>query len=201
MVGMPHTAPLHERFRAMALALLVSSAACVADDGPKNDGDRTLATAEIASVSSGILHGWPEATAHLRVDVEGDRVSVDLGSARPTGLDAFWSIASTRPASAFFYADAVRGTDETRVAYADKIADVSQLRDAATLDFTRSSVGPVPIGGVVVLEHQRLGRYLAIVVDAIAPTDPRTAGAGPYAHADVRWYLTAEGSSDFGAAR
>jgi hypothetical protein len=35
---------------------------------------------------------------------------------------------------------------------------------------------------------------------AIHPTDPRTAGAGPYAYADVTWYLTGLDQVDFATA-
>ncbi len=171
--------------------LLLSSSSC----GGHDDG-AALEDAQPRTSTRGTLRRWPEATKHLRVDFSDSAVSVALGDARPSGLDAFWSIASTKPRAGFFYADSIRGTAETRVAYAAAARRVEDI-DASTLAFTSESVGPVPVGGIVVVEHARTRRYLAIVLDAIEPTDPRTAGAGPYAYADVTWYLTSEGSSRF----
>lgn len=149
-------------------------------------------------VAHGTIHQWPEATEYLDVDLSTTDVTVEIGPARPSGLDALWSIATTNPGSGFFYSDAVRGGSETRVAHAYTFSRVTDIHDATKLSFTRDSVGPVPLGGIVVVEHAASHRYLAIVLDAITPVDPRTAGAGPYAYADVTWYLTDEGSADFG---
>jgi hypothetical protein len=154
------------------------------------------------TIHSGKVRRWPEATRYLRFETSGDVPVVDIGPPRTSGLDAFWSVASTNPGSGFFYADSVRGTEETRVAYAEGVTHVSEIRDASALDFVGDSVGPVPVGGIVVIEHAPTSRYLAIVVDAIERTDdPQDAGAGPYAYADVTWYLTEPGQPDFGLAR
>ena len=164
-------------------------------------GGPTIEHADVETrVATGKVLRWPEATGHLRFDVAAGAVTAEVGEARPAGLDAFWSVATTDPGSGFFYADSIRGTSETRVAYARDVAAVQELRDASVLDFTRESVGPVPVGGIVVVEHEPTRRYLAIVVDAIEPTDPQTAGAGPYALADVTWYLTPVGHADFSRA-
>ena len=159
----------------------------------------TTSAKELPSIAAGHVRRWPEATRHLRIDI-GDDVTAEIGEPRPAGLDAFWSIASTRPGAGFFYSDAIRGTSETRVAHALAARAVRDIQDASALDFTRDSVGPVPVGGIVVIEHEPTGRYLAIVVDGIEPTNPWDAGAGPYAHADVTWYLTPPGVSDFSTA-
>jgi hypothetical protein len=185
---------------ALGFALAPALGSCAAPEADRAERTPLAATLDDA-LAGGMLHGWPEATAHLRVEIADDGVTVDVGAARPIGLDAFWSIASTRPAAGFFYADAVREKTETRIAHALGVTRVSDIRDAAALSFTRGSVGPVPVGGIVLVEHAPSRRYLAIVVEAIRPTDPTTAGAGPYAHADVTWYLSAEGSGDFGGAR
>lgn len=154
------------------------------------------------TIRSGKVRRWPEATRYLRFETSGDVPVVDMGPPRTSGLDVFWSVASTNPGSGFFYADSVRGTEETRVAHPENIERVSEIRDASALDFVRDSVGPVPVGGVVVIEHTPTRRYLAIVVDAIERAeDPQNAGAGPYAYADVTWYLTEPGQHDFGLAR
>lgn len=151
------------------------------------------------AIATGKVQGWPEATAHLLVDFGPTGVSVAIGEPREAGLDAFWSIASTRPGAGFFYADAIRGTAETRVAYAEGVARVEDIRDAAAFTYERDAVGPVPLGGIVLVEHLPSRRYLALVLDAVHPADPRTAGAGPYAWADVTWYLTPDGGRDFAA--
>ena len=179
----------------MMASVLASSCGSRADA----EGLGSASATERPTIAVGHVRGWPEATRHLRVEL-GDHVPAEIGDARPTGLDVFWSIASTRPGAGFFYSDAIRGTSETRVAHAASARRVSDIRDASLLDFTRESVGPVTIGGIVVIAHEPSGRYLAIVVDAITPTDPRTAGAGPYAHADVTWYAPPHGVTDFGAA-
>ena len=154
------------------------------------------------TLHTGKVRRWPEATRYLRFDTSGDVPTVDMGAPRSSGLDAFWSIASTNPAGGFFYADAIRGTDETRIAHPEGVTHVSEIRDASALDFVRESVGPVPVGGIVVIEHVPSRRYLALVVDAIDRVDdPHAAGAGPYAYADVTWYLTEPGQSDFGLVR
>lgn len=153
-----------------------------------------------AAIASGTVRDWPEAMAHLRFEVGYGSVIAEIGEPRPSGLSAFWSIATTAPGAGFFYADSIRGTSETRVAYAADAQDVHDIRDATALSFTRDSVGPVPVGGIVVIEHAPDRRYLAIVLDAIKPTDPRTAGAGPYAHADVTWYLTEPDQASFANA-
>ena len=179
----------------LAIAALVSS--CTSSAEP--EGFASASTTELPPIAVGHVRGWPEATRHLRVEL-GEHATVEIGEPRPTGLDVFWSIASTNPGAGFFYSDAIRGTSETRVAHAVSARRVSDIRDASALDFTRDSVGPVPVGGIVVIAHEPSGRHLAIVVDAVEPTDPRTAGAGPYAHADVTWYLTPPGVTDFGGA-
>ncbi|AKU96181.1 hypothetical protein AKJ09_02845 [Labilithrix luteola] len=182
-----------------AFALVLSGSACGSATNDENSTGPRSPDASSARVAHGTIQQWPEATAYLDVDPDPSGVIVEIGPARPGGLDALWSIATTNPASGYFYSDAVRGTSETRVAFASTFSRVSDIRDASKLAFTRASVGPVPVGGIVVIEHAASHRYLAIVLDAIQPTDPRTAGAGPYAYADVTWYLTDEGSADFGA--
>ena len=176
--------------------------AFVVSCGSSADEPAVSAVAESArpAIAVGHVHGWAEATEHLRVEL-GPEITADVGAPRAAGLDAFWSIASTHPGAGFFYSDAIRGTSETRIAHASSARKVSDIHDASTLAFTRDSVGPVPVGGIVVIEHAPSGRYLAIVVDAIEPTDPWTAGAGPYAHADVTWYLTPAGVADFSSVR
>lgn len=160
------------------------------------------ATSSGSTIHTGKVRRWPEATQYLRFETSGGPPTVDMGAPRTSGLDAFWSIASTNPGAGFFYADSIRGTEETRVAYPEGVAHVSEIRDASTLELVRDGVGPVPVGGIVVIEHAPSRRYLAIVVDAIEKAgDPLEAGAGPYAYADVTWYLTAPGQSDFGLAR
>jgi hypothetical protein len=67
-------------------------------------------------------------------------------------------------------------------------------------DYSPVSVGPVPVGAIVLVHHLPTGRYLALVLDAIEPVDPRSAGAGPYGYADVTWYLGEDGAVDFSAA-
>lgn len=182
--------------RGWSLAIAsVLVASCGSGDQPIAVTSATVAP----SLATGQVRGWPEATRHLRVEL-GEEITAVVGDPRPTGLDVFWSIASTRPGAGFFYSDSVRGTSETRVAYVSSARRVSDIRDATRLELGRESVGPVPVGGIVVIEHTPTGRYLAIVVDGIVPTDPWTAGAGPYARADVTWYLTEPGASDFSSA-
>lgn len=148
----------------------------------------------------GALRRWPEATSYLLVNLDEQPATVALGPARLSGMDAFWSIASTRAAgSAFFYSDLVRGTGETRVAAAAGVRRVHEIRDASTFDYSAGAVGPVAVGGIVVVHHLPSDRYLAIVLDAIESVDAR-AGTGPYAYADVTWYLTESGGADFSSA-
>jgi hypothetical protein len=181
--------------------LLVVATALVPGCGSRAEPDAvtSVTTVESPTIITGHVRGWPEATQHLRVELN-EHVTAEIGDPRPAGLDVFWSIASTHPGAGFFYSDTIRGTGETRVAHAVSARRVSDIRDASLLEFTRTSVGPIPVGGIVVVAHAPSGRYLAIAVDGITPTDPRTAGAGPYAHADVTWYLTPPGVTDFSAA-
>jgi hypothetical protein len=151
-------------------------------------------------IATGQIRGWPEATQYLRFDVTAEAVVAEIGTARSQGLDVFWSIATTYPSTGFFYGDSVRGTDETRVAHAVGARRVQDIRDASTLEFTQDSIGPVAVGEIVVIEHVPTQRFLALVIDAIEPTDPWTAGAGPYALADVTWYLSPSGERDFSKA-
>lgn len=175
------------------------TASCSANRADDSDDD--VAIGPETTIATGIVRHWPEATKHLRFEVGLHGTTAEVGDSRPAGLDAFWSIAGTHPGSGFFYADSIRGTRETRVAHATGAQRVTDIHDAGTLDFTRESVGPVPVGGIVVVEHQPTRRYLAIVVDGIEATDPRAAGAGPYAYADVTWYLTDPDQADFSSAR
>lgn len=189
--------PGRSRVRGWSLAI---ASVLVAGCGSGEEAT-ALASATVApSLATGHVRGWPEATRHLRVEL-GEEVTADVGDPRPAGLDVFWSIASTHPGAGFFYSDSVRGTSETRVAHVVSATRVSDIHDATRLEFTRDSVGPVPVGGIVVIEHAPTRRYLAIVIEGIVPTDPWTAGAGPYARADVTWYLTEPGASDFTRAR
>lgn len=186
----------------MLLALL----ACAGPSAEPTDiapgvAERTTSNAT-PPPKKGTLRHWPETTAYLLVNLEQAPATVELGPSRPTGLEAFWSIASTQPGgSGFFYSDAIHKADETRVAYAASVRRVQDIRDASTFDYSAVSVGPVPEGGIVLVHHLPSNRYLALVIDRIEPTDARTAGAGPYAYADVTWYLTEEGGgADFSAA-
>lgn len=155
-----------------------------------------MKSASIA-LASGRITGWPEATRHLLVTFDADGASAELGAPRETGLDAYWSIASTvEPKGGFFYADVFRAQGETRVAHA-KARSPDEIDDLSALDWSTDVVGPVPVGGVVVVEHRPSRRYLALVLERIEATDPRTAGAGPYALADVTWHITAEGAKRF----
>jgi hypothetical protein len=129
---------------------------------------------------------------------------VDLDPTPASGLNAFWSIASTEgTGSAYFYAEHppdAGATDTSRIVYAASATRVQDIRDASTFDYSHDSVGPVPPRGIVLVQNLASRRYLAIVIDAIAPADPHDAGAGPYAYADIRWYLTSEGSANLAAA-
>lgn len=159
--------------------------------------------ADLSPVQSGHVDGWPEATKHLRVieDAAGGDASVDLIEGRPPGLGAFWSIASTKgTGTGWFYGDTT--TDGvTRIARAN-VARVQDVTDASALDWSSESVvGPIPAGGIVVVHHPASGRYLALVLDAIDPVDPRTTSASPWAYANVTWYLAASGSASFAAAK
>jgi hypothetical protein len=146
-------------------------------------------------VESGSLARWPEATAHLSVDVDAARVALEPKT--PAGMSAFWSIASTKDGgSGYFYA-----VGASRVAWASSASRVQDIRDASALDFGADTVGPVPPGGIVVVQYLPSRRYFAIVIDTIERTDPLTAGGGPFAYANVRWYLTSDGSASFAAAR
>lgn len=181
----------------LILAFVLAGCASVAD--PPTSASRAATAA--MPVQSGRVERWPEATAHLVVTVDGERASVAVGAEPASGLAAFWSIASTGGGgSGYFYSDAVQGRSDTQVAFASGVARVQDIRDASTLDWSHPSVGPVERGGVVLLHHVPTDRYLALVLDAITPLDPRTAGAGPYAVADVRWYLSEPGTSDFALA-
>jgi hypothetical protein len=183
----------------MTTAFASACAAPAAADGAPPAANAAATSA--ATLASGKVRRWPEATAHLLVRFDESGPRVELGRSEPSGLDAFWSIASTADGgSGYFYADVFRARGETRVAHATA-RRVSEIRDAAALDWTTESVGPVPASGIVVMQHTPSRRYLALVLDAIEPTDPRTAGAGPYAYADVTWYLTREGSADFSGAQ
>jgi hypothetical protein len=185
---------------ASTCALLLATLALDGCGGSK-DGGSTSTAAVGKPVETGTLDRWPEATEHLTLDFATEPAVASLGQARPSGLDAFWSIASTSGAgSGFFYADFFRTPSETRVAQAKAVARVADIRDASAFDYSQRSVGPVAPGDVVLVHHLPSDRYLAIVIDAIHPADARTAGAGPYAFADVRWYLSAAGSPDFSAA-
>lgn len=176
----------------------VAHAGCAPDAGEVSSSE--VRAPDEPAIVGGKTRGWPEATGHLQFEIDGDAVTATVGAARRAGLDAFWSVATTNPGSGFFYSDAIRGTGEIRVAHALDARSVKDIVDASALDFEDDNVGPVAVGGIVVLDHRPTHRYLAIVVDAIDATDPRTAGAGPYALADVTWYLTAPGEVDFSRA-
>lgn len=184
------------------IAATTASAATAGCASASSEPERTADDSMAPPVIAGVVERWAEATTHLAVDFAADGApTVSVGAARASGLDAFWSIASTTRTSGtgFFYGDPFRTHKETRVARPD-VARLQDLRDASALAYTTESVGPVDVGGIVVLEHAPTQRYLALIVDAIEPTDPRTAGAGPYAYARVRWYLSEPGRGDFRAA-
>jgi hypothetical protein len=195
---MPSLALLRLAALGVAASLLVS---CGELSPSTSTSTSTQQTTNAPPPQEGTLRRWPEATQYLLVDLDHEPATVELGPPRPSGLDAFWSIASTaNGGSGFFYSDAVHGSGETRVAYAAGVARVSDIRDASRYDFSHASVGPVPVGAVVLVHHLPSDRYLALVLDVVEPTDARTAGPGPYAYADVTWYLTAKGEADFSAA-
>lgn len=177
-----------------ASTLVVS---CASSSEPVEGADPSPEATIESTIATGKIRRWPEATEHLRFEVNASSITAEMGAPRRAGLDAFWSIATTSPSTGFFYSDVIRGTNEMRVAHAKGVRRVEDIRDASALEFTRESVGPIAVGEIVVIEHEPTRRYLAIVVDAIEPTDPRTAGAGPYAYADVTWFLTPPGKTTF----
>lgn len=182
------------------LVLAAALVGCSAGDATSSPASRAV-TAAAMPVGAGHVERWPEATSHLVVTVDGDHVSVAVAAQPASGLVAFWSIASTAGSgSGYFYSDAVQGRSDTSVAFASGVRRVQDIRDASAFDYARPSVGPVERGGIVLFHHVPSDRYLALVLDAITPLDPRTAGAGPYAVADVRWYLTEPGTADFSLA-
>jgi hypothetical protein len=187
--------------RAVALSFLtLAQWSCGASDAAPND---PAPSGEIAPpVQKGDVQRWPEATMHLRlaVDPASGAATVDLVNGFPPGLGAFWSIASTKGAgSGFFYSEPAPN-GESLVALAS-VARVQDIKDARALDYSQPSIGPIGPGGVVVMHHPATDRYLAIVLDAIEPVDPRTTTTAPWAYADVTWYLAAPGSADFSGAR
>jgi hypothetical protein len=185
--------------RAILVHLALVSSAC-------SGGAHDEATSPAPSVAKRVEHGsvrrWPEATTFLSVDVDVVPPSTLFGPAHPSGLVAFWSIATTAEGgSGFFYADTFRATPETELALASGVRRVGEIHDAAAFDYAHASIGPVRPGEIVLIHHRPSARYLALVLDAIEPAEV-TAGPGPYAYADVTWYLTAAGDADFsGAAR
>ncbi len=188
----------------MAVSIVSVSAllcACASDAETPSDASSTATPAR--PVQTGKVDRWPEATEHLSVDFDSDPARVALGAARPSGLDAFWSVASTSGAgTGFFYADSFRDSSETRVAYLPSVHRVRDVHDASVADYTQPSVGPVSPGEVVLVHHVPSGRYFALIIDTIerAPGDVHAIGAGPYAYATMTWYLAAAGSADFSAA-
>jgi hypothetical protein len=198
-----YCSPLTEGFcrLATALGIVLAVVGCSGSSLVEPSSGTSSSPASAAKPpQKGTLRRWPEATSYLRVNLDTQPATVELGPARPSGMDAFWSIASTKGAgSGFFYSDRVRGTDETRVAAAG-VPRVQDIHDASIFDYSPASVGPVPVGGIVLVHHLPTNRYLALVLDAIEPVDPKTAGAGPYAYADVTWYLAEDGAVDFSAA-
>jgi hypothetical protein len=185
-------------FAGAVVAVFVSMLvpACAADEATTESRGSAVTG---PPVQSGKLHRWPEGTTHLSVDFAAQPAAVELGAAQPSGLGAFWSVASTRgTGSGFFYANVRDG--ETRVAVATSARRVADIRDASAYDYSRAVVGPVEPGAIVLVHHVPSGKYLALVLDAIEPAGPQHAGAGPYAYADVSWYLTAGDSADFSGA-
>ena len=187
--------------RLLAVALISTSFACTRPIAESSESPRAAQASLAEPPQKGSLQAWPEATEYLLVNLDAQPATIELGPPRPAGLDAFWSVASTKGGgSAFFYSSRIHGSDETRVAHAD-VARVQDIRDASLFDYVAESVGPVAAGGIVLVHHLPSGRYLALVVDAIATADAKAAGKGPYAFADVTWYLSAEGSGgDFSSA-
>jgi hypothetical protein len=198
---------LHDRNRTLAGIVIVAAAVWGAQCGSNVDAPRAPPGPPLP-VASGTLSHWPEATAHLRVDADGAGAAhVTLTQARPPGMGAYWSVASTEGGgSGFFYAerpamDAGAEPDAASlVAQAVSVQRVQEIDDASQFDYSHDVIGPVPASGIVLVQNLASRRYLAIVIDAIDPADPRTAGAGPYAYADIHWYLTSEGSASFAAA-
>ena len=190
----------------VATIVLVSTCALLcsacADDAEPSTGASSTRTSG-AAVQTGVVEHWAESSEHLTIDLDSQPARVVLGAARPSGLDAFWSVASTAGAgTGFFYADGFRASGETQVAHLPSVHRVQDVHDAGAVDYSHAAVGPVAPGEVVLVHHIPSGRYLALVIDTIvqAPGDARTLGAGPYAFATMTWYLTAAGSADFSAA-
>lgn len=183
--------------RAIGGAGLVACAMGVACSAPSEAPPSSeLAGAELPL--HGAVSGWAEASEHLRIALSDGAAVASVGPAAPSGLDAYWSIASVGSpdgppvtATAFFYGDWVRGTHETRVAWTE---DPMKLADVRALAFSEQSAGPVPEGSVVLIEHRPSGRYLALSIDHITPTGR---AAPPLAEASVRWWLGAPHQHDF----
>jgi hypothetical protein len=150
-----------------------------------------------APITGGALSGWPEASAHLHVTGTGAATSLAWSDARAaSGLDAFWSVASTAPGRGFFYGDSFfTNPGTTRVASVEPGRHIADVRDAESLTYD-AAVGPVDVGRVVVLHDTASGQYLALEILRIYPAkSPDTSSGGPFAFADVVWALS--GTPDF----
>lgn len=114
---------------------MVSAAAVLCACGSSAETPSAPQPSTALPVQTGKVERWPEASEHLSVDFDREPANAVLGAARPSGLDAFWSVASTTGAgTGFFYADSFRDSSETRVAHLPSVHRVTDttLRPSTT---------------------------------------------------------------------
>src|SRR4051794_19785226 len=102
--------PLHssarERVRWFAIVVGVSVGLLGCGGDASNGDPANVQLRSARPLQKGTVAHWPEAPSYLLVDLDANPATVELGAPRPSGMDAFWSVAGTTAGgSAFFYSD------------------------------------------------------------------------------------------------
>src|SRR4051794_25787132 len=83
---------------AVVVACVTSFVVGCAASSPVEPGAASTMTSSAKPPQRGALRRWPESTAYLRVDLDTQPPSVELGPPRVSGMDALWSVANAQVA-------------------------------------------------------------------------------------------------------
>ncbi len=159
---------------AVSIDLLANDSAGPPDEDP---------TLSFVSLAQGEIVGWPESVGVFYFD---DHV------ASASGVQVAWSRGNSNPTTRGSFYDSWVTNDDTWIAKAVGVGDVSEITDASVFTYVDRVVSNVHEGEFVVIHNTSTGYYGALRVDAYRSEDGTTV-------MDATWYLQENATGNFGS--
>ncbi len=156
----------------------------------------------------GTITAWPEDAHSLFFAGDAVDALVSPESTDLTGAGfAQWSVADsgepTGGGSGWFRSNESWTEDVDLTLVAAATGDMAELTDAASLDFSQESVGPISEGSFLVFHNQSTQAFLVLRLDRVrrllelSDLPVRTGECSSLAELDATWYLLEDGTGDF----